>query len=65
MILAILPEILLLVLGLLLLVIEPFWKGEKRRNAGWLTTAGLLVIMLVSLFIARPGEPTSVFGGML
>ncbi|MBN1450138.1 MAG: NADH-quinone oxidoreductase subunit N [Anaerolineales bacterium] len=65
MFLSILPEILLLVLGVLLLVIEPFWKGEKHRNAGWLTAGGLLAIMAISLFAGRPGEPTSVFGGML
>jgi NADH-quinone oxidoreductase subunit N len=65
MILSILPEILLLVLGMLLLVVEPFWKGERRRNAGWLTAGGLLAIMVVSLFAGRPGEPAIVFGGML
>jgi NADH-quinone oxidoreductase subunit N len=65
MIRAILPEILLLCLGIVLLVVEPFWKGEKRRNAGWLTAGGLLLILLVSLFAARPGEATTVFGGML
>jgi NADH-quinone oxidoreductase subunit N len=65
MILSILPEILILVLGVLLLVVEPFWKGEKRRNAGWMTAGGLLAIMVVSLFVARPGEPGAVFGGML
>lgn len=65
MFMSILPEVLLLVLGLLLLVIEPFWKGEKRRNAGWMTAGGLLAIMTISLFAGRPGEPTTVFGGML
>jgi len=65
MVLSILPETLLLVLGMLLLVVEPFWKGENRRNAGWLTAGGLLVIMAVSLLVGRPGEPISVFGGML
>ncbi len=65
MFLSILPEILLLVLGLLLLIVEPFWKGEDRRNAGWLTAGGLLAIMAVSLFAGRPGEPVIVFGGML
>ncbi len=65
MFMAILPEILLLVLGVLLLVVEPFWKGEDRRNAGWLTSGGLLAIMVVSLLAGRPGEPTTVFGGML
>ena len=65
MFLSILPEILILVLGVLLLVVEPFWKEEKRRNAGWMTAGGLLAIMAISLFVARPGEATSVFGGML
>ncbi len=65
MFLSILPELLLLVLGVLLLVVEPFWKEEKRRNAGWMTAGGLLAIMAISLLIGRPGEPTSVFGGML
>jgi NADH-quinone oxidoreductase subunit N len=65
MILSILPEILLLVLGMLLLVVEPFWKGESRRNAGWMTAGGLLATLVVSLLVGRPGEPTLVFGGML
>lgn len=65
MFMAILPEILLLVLGVLLLVVEPFWKAEDRRNSGWLTAGGLLAIMVVSLLAGRPGAPTTVFGGML
>jgi NADH-quinone oxidoreductase subunit N len=65
MFLSILPETLLLVLGVLLLVVEPFWKGESRRNAGWLTAGGLLVIMAISLLVGRPGEPVTVFGSML
>lgn len=62
---SILPEILLLVLGLLILVVEPFWKGESRRNAGWLTAGGLFAIIAVSLFAGRPGGPATLFGGML
>jgi len=65
MFLSILPEILILVLGVLLLVVEPFWKGEDRRNAGWLTAGGLLAIMAICLLASRPGAPTTVFGGML
>ena len=34
---SILPEILILIIGILVLVVEPFWKEEKRRNVGWLT----------------------------
>ena len=40
MLLAILPEILLLTLGVILLVVEPFWKVENRRNAGRQGTIG-------------------------
>ena len=65
MFLSILPEILILILGVLLLIVEPFWKGDDRRNAGWMTAGGLLAIMAVSLLAGRPGEPTTVFGGML
>ncbi len=65
MLLAILPELLLLVLAAALLVVEPFWKEQFRRNAGWLTAGGLLAILLVSLIFGRPSEPQAVFGGML
>ncbi len=62
---SILPEILILVLGMLVLIVEPFWKEEKRRNAGWLTAGGLLVAMIVSLLFGQPGAPTSMLGGMI
>ncbi len=62
---SILPEILILVLGVLLLVLEPFWKEENRRNAGWMTSGGLLAIMGISLLVGRPGDPEVVFGGMI
>lgn len=62
---SILPEILILVLGILILIIEPFWKEEKRRNIGWLTAGGLLAAMVVSFLFARPGEPTATLGGMV
>ena len=52
---SILPEILILILGMLLLIVEPFWKEERRRNAGWLTAGGLLLSMLISLLFA-PGR---------
>jgi NADH-quinone oxidoreductase subunit N len=65
-ILAILPEILLLLLGVLVLILDPFWKDESRRlNLGWLTAGGLLVVLAVSLALARPSAPILVFGGML
>lgn len=61
----ILPEILILVIGIIILIIEPFWKAEDRRALGWLTAGGLLLAVVVSLLFARPAEPIAVFGGML
>jgi len=64
--LAVLPEILLLVLGILILIIDPFWKESDRRvNLGWLTAGGLAVVALVSILVARPGDAQLAFGGMI
>lgn len=62
---SILPEILILAIGLLVLIFEPFWKDEQKRNAGWLTAGGLFIAMIVSLLFGRPAEPTEAFGGMI
>jgi len=63
--LAILPEILILAVVLLILIVEPFWKAERRRSIGWLTAGGLLAAMAICLLFARPGEPVDVLGGMV
>ena len=60
---SILPEILILALAVILLCVEPFWKEDQRRNAGWLTAGGLFISIIVSLLFGQPGEPTAVFGG--
>ena len=62
---SILPEILILALAVILLCVEPFWKEEQRRNAGWLTAGGLLVTIIVSLLFGQPGAPVAVLGGMI
>ena len=62
---SILPEILILLLGMILLIVEPFWKESQRRNAGWLTAGGLFLAILISLFWGQPGAPVSVLGGMI
>lgn len=62
---SILPEILILVLAILIFVVEPFWKQEKRRNVGWLTAGGLLAVMVISFLFGQPGEPTTTLGGMV
>jgi len=64
--LAIMPEILILILGILVLVIDPFWKEKSRRvNLGWLTAGGLFVVMALILIVDRPGNPMSTWGGMV
>jgi len=62
---SVLPEILILILVIILLCVEPFWKEDQRRNAGWLTAAGLFGIIIVSLLFGQPGEPIAVFGNMI
>jgi len=62
---SILPEILILILGIFILVVEPFWKQDKRRNVGWLTAGGLFTAMIISLLFGMPGEPTATLGGMV
>jgi NADH-quinone oxidoreductase subunit N len=66
-ILPILPESLLLALGVLVLVLDPFQKKEANRRLflGIFTAVGLLVILTLSLLFARPADPVLVFGGML
>lgn len=66
MILAILPEILILVLAGLVLAFDIAWTPENRRNLGWLTAGGLVLIILACLFVGRPGEePSLLWGGMV
>jgi NADH-quinone oxidoreductase subunit N len=62
---SILPEILILIVAILLLIVEPFWKEEQRRNVGWLTAGGLFLSMIISLLFGQPGEPTTTLGGMV
>ena len=63
--LSILPEILILILGVILLVVEPFLKEERRRSLGWLTAGGLLAILAISILAGRPGDPTMTFGNTI
>lgn len=66
MLLAILPEILLLVLIGFVLAFDAVWKPEQRRSLGWLTAGGLALILVVTLLVGRPGDdPRLVWGGML
>jgi len=62
---SILPEILILTIAILVLVVEPFWNEEKRRNVGWLTAGGLLAAMVISFLFGQPGDPITTLGGMV
>lgn len=64
-ILAILPEILLLVLAVLVLALDLTLK-TNRRSLGWFTGVGLLVIFAISVLVARPTlDSQSLWGGMV
>ena len=64
--LAVLPEILLIVLAAIVLVVDLVWPKERKRDLGWMTAGGLVVILVITLLFARPGsEPRLIWGGML
>ncbi len=66
MVLAILPEILLVVLAGIVVAFDAIWKPETKRVLGWLTAGGLLVIMVLSFLLATPpSQGQLIFGGML
>lgn len=66
MLLAITPEILLLVLAVLILGLDLILSKDGRANLGWVTAGGLAVILGVSLFVARPDSgPMMIWGGVL
>ncbi|MBN1536564.1 MAG: NADH-quinone oxidoreductase subunit N [Anaerolineales bacterium] len=66
MFLAIFPEIMILVLGLLILLFDLFLPKEQHDKLGWVTAGGLTLIIIGSLFVAQPsGIGEQIFGGML
>jgi NADH-quinone oxidoreductase subunit N len=66
MIRAILPEIGLVVLGLIVLAYDLATRSKEKRGLGWLTAAGIAVVFLLTVVFSRPGEqPVEVWGGML
>jgi NADH-quinone oxidoreductase subunit N len=66
MILAILPDILLVVLAMLVLGLDLVLDEDRRGSLSWVTAGGLVVTILISVLAARPGpEARLVWGGML
>lgn len=66
MMLALLPEIGLVVLTAVVLALDVAWRGSTKRALGWVTFGGLLVVLALAAAFARPGEqPQLLFGGML
>src|SRR5512138_3436776 len=63
--LSILPESLVLILAVIVLTVEPFWREQRRRNLGWLTAIGIFVIIVLSTIVGRPGAPVATFGNMI
>lgn len=63
---AVLPELGLLALAAIILVLDLFWDRKARANLGWVTAGGLLLVAVLSVFMAQPPEtPTLIWGGML
>ena len=67
MVLAILPEIGLLVLAAVILVLDlVLYHKENRAVIGWTTTIGLVIIAGLAVAFAQPGpQPVLMWGGML
>ena len=66
MLVAILPELALLLLAGIVVAVDAIWKPEQRRWLGWITAGGLMAVLVLSLLVARPGdEARLLFGGML
>jgi NADH-quinone oxidoreductase subunit N len=64
--LAIFPEISIVVLGGLILILDLILADEHKESLGWVTAGGLSLILLASLVVARPGlEPRLIWGGMV
>ena len=69
-VLALAPELGLLILALLILLVERVYKPEQRRNLGLITAWGVFVILLGTLalwaFFDQPSiQPESYWGGMI
>jgi NADH-quinone oxidoreductase subunit N len=66
MFIAILPEILILVVGLSIFILDLVLPEKNKNILGWVTASGLTFTILISLGVAQPGtEGQLVWGNML
>ncbi|HEX9597194.1 MAG TPA: NADH-quinone oxidoreductase subunit N [Anaerolineales bacterium] len=66
MLLAVLPEILLLAVVAVIFVADLLLPESRRGSLAWITIAGLALTMLLTVLFARPGaEAELMWGGML
>lgn len=63
---AIIPEIGLAVLAFLVMAYDLVWPKSVKRNLGFLTAGGLVIIAILTLTVGYPaGEAEAAFGGMI
>src|SRR5512135_263089 len=67
---AVLPELLLLVLGFIVIGVDLFQRGKNRRVLGWISIVGLIGILALVVFqtaplIAANAATEPVFSGMI
>jgi len=66
MVLALLPEILLLILAIVILAADAILRPQRHRFLGWIAAGGLIVILVTALAYSRPDPAQNlIFGGML
>lgn len=66
MFLAILPELSILLVGLVILILDILLPKERGNTLGWVAAFALFILIIVNLLVARPpADPRLVWGGML
>ncbi len=66
MLMAILPELLLLGLAMVVLAADVIWRPSQRRFLAWLTAGGMTAILVLALIFSRPDASQGlILGGML
>ena len=66
MLLAVLPEITLVILAALILLMDVIWRDRESTELGWLAAGGMLVAAILGLIFSRPGDQAVlILGGML